>query len=113
MASGAFATSVPLLLAMVGWICGAGLVTFEAVRTLVGYGDAAAWLALDALYILQTAWWLTRLGTYPLFIPVLFQVPLAFFGVVSLGSFYRTAVLKSVRWKGRTIAVAPRPRGPG
>jgi 4,4'-diaponeurosporenoate glycosyltransferase len=108
MASGASAASLPILLMVVAWICGGCLVTFEIVRAAVIHGSLAAWLVMDALYAAQAAWWLLRLGTYPVFVPLLYQVPLVFFGAVFVQSLFRTRVLRRVSWKGRSIDLGPR-----
>jgi 4,4'-diaponeurosporenoate glycosyltransferase len=62
-------------------------------------------LALYALYAGQLAWQLARLGNYGLYTALLYPLPLLFFAGVFLVSLLRTFLLRTVRWKGRTISV--------
>ncbi len=107
MASGAGAASAPVLALVIAWISGGCVVTFLAITSLLPAPGVPVWpwLGMDALYVLQVAWMLARLGAYPLPVAILYQVPLAFFAAVFAQSLVRTFLLRRVSWKGRIIVL--------
>jgi 4,4'-diaponeurosporenoate glycosyltransferase len=105
--SGLRAASPAVVALTAGWILGffaaAGLAAIALV--LPGQLQLPLHLALYALFAGQLAWQLSRLGNYRFCTALLYPIPLLFFTVVFLFSLRRTFLLRTVRWKGRTISL--------
>lgn len=95
MAGGARATSILTLVLTVGWLSG-------CIQAATG---AVARPAVFAAYALQVWWHGRRLGRYGPIAALVYPVELAFFLVVFAWSVLRTFVWRSVRWKGRAVAL--------
>ena len=88
------------------WVFGCVSVTRHAVQTAV-LGDAASllpWAGLYTLYAVQFFWMLFRIGNFGAWPALLFPVPILFFVAVFSLSLFKTAFVKRVRWKGRTVS---------
>jgi len=107
MASGARASALLVLVPMVLWIAAGFIVSFSLVYSLATghWGGYLPWLGLYALYSLQLAWILLRLGNYGLLTALLYPIPAGFFAAVFALSLGRTFGRRQVTWKGRSISV--------
>ncbi len=107
-ASGASAAPLLPALAAVAWLCVAHAVAVGAATALVDHDGWPLWAVAWVLVAAQLGWLLRRLGSFRWWTWVLFPVPLAFFDLVFARSLLRTLVRRSVRWRGREVAVGGR-----
>ncbi len=96
-ASGAARTPLPLLLLIIAWLCGLAI----APAALVRYPGMVS-AAIYALAAMQVHILLRRLGTFPLYVAILYPLPLVAFFILFTGAITR----RSVTWKGRTFDAA-------
>jgi 4,4'-diaponeurosporenoate glycosyltransferase len=68
---------------------------------------ALAWPAAYAVVAVEMRRHLRRTGTFRWWTWAVFPVPLLAFGLVFARSLVLTRVLRSVRWKGRAVALSP------
>jgi 4,4'-diaponeurosporenoate glycosyltransferase len=91
---------------------------FAVVSGLLGLGvglangadpgsTALAWPAAYAVVAVEMRRHLRRTGTFRWWTWAVFPVPLLAFGLVFARSLVLTRVLRSVRWKGRAVALSP------
>jgi 4,4'-diaponeurosporenoate glycosyltransferase len=103
-AVGASGTASLVMLAIILWISGA----FMASGVLIGAPGhnvplAFTGLTLYALYVIQFQAFFKRVGTFNWLVASLFPLPLLFFVAVHMHSFVSLRILKTARWKGRTV----------
>jgi 4,4'-diaponeurosporenoate glycosyltransferase len=114
MATGAQASAVPVLAAIIAWIAGGFIVSFGVTYSLITgrWGGYLPWTVLYVLYVLQLLWILPRIGNYRPPTAVLYPVPALFFTGVFVLSLARTFGRRRVSWKGRSIVIE-REKGEG
>jgi 4,4'-diaponeurosporenoate glycosyltransferase len=108
-ASGAAAAPMTASVATVLWICAHHAVAVGAVSAVVGWDGSAATLAAWGLVWACVSWHLRtvlrNLGAFAGWSWVLFPLPLLAFDVIFARSAVLTAVRRSVRWRGREVAL--------
>jgi 4,4'-diaponeurosporenoate glycosyltransferase len=104
-ATGAGAISFTMLLILSLWVFGGASVARHLLQEGVseGPGSLPFWGPMYALYAVQIGWMLRRIGNFGFFDALLYPVPLLFFAAVFCLSLVQVFLLRSVRWKGRTI----------
>ncbi len=95
--SGAGRTPRPLLLLIILWLGG----IFFAPIGIITQSAPLSWLAVYALCVFQTGWWLRRVGTFHWIVALFYPVFVLFFFVM----FARLVLCsgRRVTWKGRKI----------
>lgn len=89
---GARATQPALMVLVVLWLSG---------LIMAPLTPSAPWLY--GLYVVQLAWLYRKVGRFGPLSALLFPVPLAFFLAVFIRSLFRTYIIGSVTWRGRTV----------
>ena len=95
-ASGSKATAPLVLLVIVAWLSGAVMATSLFANSRLGIAIPGY-----AVYGVQIAYLLRRIGSFRLYTAILFPVPLLFFFAIFARSVFRSRI--SVTWKGRVI----------
>jgi len=109
-AMGAVKTSIPVLIMIIAWITGAIGTTRHLIQAPVSTDISLVtlWGLLYVAYAGQIYWMLHRIGNFKFYTALLFPVPLLFFLIIFIYSFFIIFIRKSVRWKGRAIEVRNR-----
>jgi 4,4'-diaponeurosporenoate glycosyltransferase len=104
-ASGASRTHPLLMVMIVFWIGGAFSSVLLTVRSsrLGDPGWIMVSILMVMLYMLQMVWLARRTGDFHPLALVLYPLLHVFFVIVFVWSLFRTRVLHSVRWRGRSI----------
>ena len=102
---GANAISILSLVMIVCWVFGGVSLTRHLIQSAVAGNEMGLlfFLLLDAVYVGQIHWMLSRIGNFGFSTAVFFQIPLLFFVLVFFLSIAQTFVLRRSRWKGRTV----------
>lgn len=114
-ASGAAAAAPGPALASALWVSahhavavGAGLALVEVATgwgASVTYGDPALWAVAWLGFACQLWWFLRRIGSFSWWTWALFPVCLLAFDVIFARSAVHTVLRRSVRWRGRDVAL--------
>jgi len=109
-AMGAAKTSIPVLIMISAWITGAIGTTRNLIQVAIvtDMSLLALWGILYIAYAIQVYWMLYRIGNFKPYTALLFPIPLLFFIVVFIYSFFIVFIRRNVSWKGRTIEVKRR-----
>ncbi len=106
-AVGSKSTHPLVMLMVIFWIAGSFTAAGALISSLVAQNPAAILLSgiLYALYVVQTAWFAGRVGSFKKAIFVVYPIWFCFFIGIYFYSFIRVNVFHSVNWKGRKIKV--------
>lgn len=107
-ATGAGATPLPRLAAIVLWITALGSAAITMLDGLIGSASLTTGVVLYAAFVLQLILMFGQVGRFGVTTAVLYPVPLLFFLAVFVHSLWRTHVRHSVTWRGRAISTAAR-----
>jgi len=112
--AGAFSVQIPFLILSSAWITGLFRALGDLLRALFAPGMTnIGWAApMYALFALQVAWMLARIGRFRAWTSALYPIPLLFFALVMARSFVLIHILHRVTWRGRTIATPRREMRP-
>jgi len=113
--AGAVKTSIPVLIMIIAWITGALGTTRHLIQEaiLLDVSTAMLWGFLYIAYAGQIYWMLKRIGSFKYYTAILFPIPLLFFVIVFIYSFFIIFIRRSVNWKGRTLEVKGRAKHAG
>ncbi|MBN1411468.1 MAG: glycosyltransferase family 2 protein [Spirochaetales bacterium] len=103
--SGAKSTHLPVLIMVILWISGSiGSIRF-LVTQVMDFSMPLFFISIGLYfcYVIQLYWMLRQAGRFRFLTALLFPVPLLFFFLVFITSFYRTVIGKKISWKGRDI----------
>ena len=114
-AMGAVKTSIPVLIMIIAWITGAIGTTRHLIQAIIitDLSLATLWGLLYIAYAIQIYWMLYKIGNFKPYTALLFPIPLLFFLIVFIYSFFIIFIRKNVRWKGRTIDIKRRGNNAG
>ena len=107
LAGGVGLAPVGPTLGAVAWVAaGMAVIAASAVALAAGDGDAAPALgAAWGLYSVHLGWMLRRVGSFRPWVWLVFPVVLLAFVALFLRSAWARSVRRSVRWRGREVAV--------
>lgn len=114
-AMGAIETSIPVLIMVVAWITGATGSARHLIQAIITTDISliTLWGVLFVAYAIQIYWMLYRIGNFKPYTALLFPIPLLFFVIVFVYSFFIISIRKTVKWKGRTLEIKSRGKNAG
>jgi 4,4'-diaponeurosporenoate glycosyltransferase len=104
--TGAAQTSRGLLLVICAWMAGSLVAVGLLILSLVSGENAALWLAVYGLYVVQIHSMLVRIGSFRWFVAPGYPVAILFYLLVFMRALVRGWMKKDVSWKGRRINLA-------
>lgn len=107
-ASGAAATALPRLAAIVVWFTAMGSAALELVDAARGLADVAPAVAMAFAFVVQLVVLFRQVGRFGVLTALAYPVLLVFFVAVFVRSLWRTHVRRSVEWRGRLIETSRR-----
>lgn len=107
-ATGASATALPRLAAIVVWLTAMGTAALELVDAARGVVDPAIPIVLALSFVVQLVALFRQVGRFGVLTAIAYPVLLVFFMGVFVRSLWRTHVRRSVEWRGRTIETSRR-----
>jgi len=110
IAAGAVKTYIPLLLIIIAWIGGCIGATEYFIKALFHPDTVLSMLSIAVYFAFafQLYWMFSRAGNFKLSTAIIYPVPLLFFLLVFVYSFFQIFILKRVKWKGTTISLRNR-----
>lgn len=104
--TGAAQTPRVLLLAICAWMAGSLVAVGLLILSLVNGENAALWLAVYGLYVVQIHSMLVRIGSFRWFVAPGYPVGILFYLLVFMRALVQGWMKKDVAWKGRRINLA-------
>lgn len=103
---GAMSTTLATLLLISCWIFGGVHLSIHLLQSMIDKNipEIIVYGSLNALFIVQIRWMLIRIGNFSIISALFFQIHLLFFITVFILSIVKTFVLRSVKWKGRSLS---------
>ncbi|WP_046176597.1 glycosyltransferase family 2 protein [Domibacillus indicus] len=106
-AVGSKSTHPVIILMVIFWISGSFIAAGALISSITEWNPAAIMLSgiLYILYVIQTAWFASRVGNFRWAVFPFYPILFLFFVGIYLYSFIRVNIFHSVNWKGRKIKV--------
>ncbi|WP_246945006.1 glycosyltransferase [Bacillus pinisoli] len=106
-AVGSKSTHPLVMLMVIFWITGSFITSGALISSIIDWNPTAIMFSgiLYILYMIQTAWFASRVGNFRWAVFAFYPILFLFFVGIYLYSFIRVNVFHSVKWKGRNIKV--------